>query len=76
MARTQYRINVGDLSVAIDDVGAGPPVVLLHGLGCGKRMWACQTRALRRHFRVISYDLRGHGSPARRPRRPIIPPRI
>jgi pimeloyl-ACP methyl ester carboxylesterase len=55
------RIRVGDLNVAVTDVGAGPPVVLLHGLGCGRRMWFHQVRALRSRFRVIAYDQRGHG---------------
>lgn len=54
-------IKIGGLSVAVTDVGSGPPVVLLHGLGCGRRMWFHQIRALRRRFRVIAYDLRGHG---------------
>ena len=47
-------IQIGGLRVAVTDVGAGPPVVLLHGLGCGRRMWFHQIRALRRHFRVIA----------------------
>lgn len=55
------KIQIGNIAVAISDVGAGPPVVLLHGLACGKRMWFHQIRALRRRFRVIAYDLRGHG---------------
>jgi pimeloyl-ACP methyl ester carboxylesterase len=55
------RIQVGNLAVAVSDAGDGPPVVLLHGLACGKRMWFHQIRALRRHFRVIAYDQRGHG---------------
>ena len=55
------KIQVGSLAVAVDDVGNGAPVVLLHGLGCGKRMWFHQNRALRQRFRVIAYDLRGHG---------------
>jgi len=55
------RIQLGNLSVAFSDVGRGPPVVLLHGLACGKRMWFHQIRALRQRFRVIAYDLRGHG---------------
>src|ERR1700684_973837 len=55
------KIQVGSLAVAVSDAGDGPPVVLLHGLACGKRMWFHQIRALRRHFRVIAYDLRGHG---------------
>jgi pimeloyl-ACP methyl ester carboxylesterase len=54
-------IQVGKLKVAVTDVGDGPPVVLLHGLACGRRMWFHQIRALRSRFRVIAYDLRGHG---------------
>jgi pimeloyl-ACP methyl ester carboxylesterase len=56
-----HKIQVGDLNIAVDDVGAGPPVVLLHGTGCGRRMWFHQIRALRSRFRVITYDQRGHG---------------
>jgi 3-oxoadipate enol-lactonase len=55
------RLQVGNLAVAVSDTGDGPPVVLLHSLACGKRMWFHQIRALRRRFRVIAYDLRGHG---------------
>jgi 3-oxoadipate enol-lactonase len=55
------KIQVGDLNVAVTDVGDGPPVVLLHGLGCGRRMWFHQIKALRSRFRVIAYDQRGHG---------------
>jgi pimeloyl-ACP methyl ester carboxylesterase len=55
------RIQVGNLAVAVSDVGAGPSVVLLHGLACGKRMWFHQIAALRHRFRVVAYDQRGHG---------------
>jgi pimeloyl-ACP methyl ester carboxylesterase len=55
------KIQVGNSSVSVTDVGAGPPVVLLHGMGCGRRMWFHQIRALRDRFRVIAYDQRGHG---------------
>jgi pimeloyl-ACP methyl ester carboxylesterase len=55
------KIQVGDLAVDVSDTGAGPPVVLLHGLACGKRMWFHQIRALKNRFRVIAYDQRSHG---------------
>jgi pimeloyl-ACP methyl ester carboxylesterase len=55
------RIRIGDLAVAVSDAGNGPPVVLLHGLGCGRRMWFHQIPALQNRFRVIAYDRRGHG---------------
>ncbi len=55
------RIQVGDLNISINVAGDGPPVVLLHGFACGKRMWLHQMRALKQRFRVIANDQRGHG---------------
>ncbi len=39
---------------------AAPCVVLIHGLGLNRAMWAATIAALGRH-RVLSYDLLGHG---------------
>jgi pimeloyl-ACP methyl ester carboxylesterase len=61
ISNTTSKIQVGDLTVAVSDAGSGPPVVLLHGLGCGRRMWFHQIRALQDRYRVIAYDQRGHG---------------
>ncbi len=61
MDKAVRRIPVGDLNVAVSDRGDGPPVILLHGLACGKRMWFHQIAALKHRFRVIAYDQRGHG---------------
>ncbi len=55
------RIQIGNLAVAVSVAGDGPPVVLLHGLACGQRMWFHQILALQNRFRVIAYDQRGHG---------------
>jgi pimeloyl-ACP methyl ester carboxylesterase len=41
--------------------GSGPPVVLIHAFSLDRRMWQPQLDALQREFRVIRYDLRGHG---------------
>ena len=41
--------------------GDGPPVVLVHGLGLTRAMWDGQWPALTRRFRVVRYDLLGHG---------------
>ena len=54
-------IKVGDLRISFDDAGTGEPVIFIHGLACGKRMWFHQMRALRGRYRVIAYDQRGHG---------------
>ena len=44
--------------------GSGDPVVLIHAFSVDRRMWAPQIPALERRFRVIRYDLRGHGNSA------------
>jgi 3-oxoadipate enol-lactonase len=53
------------ISLAHDDVGDGPAVVLLHGHPFDRSMWRGQLRALGGEFRVVAPDLRGYGrSPA------------
>lgn len=46
---------------AYSDVGEGPPVFLIHGIGASRHSWDGLVEHLRREFRCISYDLRGHG---------------
>ncbi len=41
--------------------GEGPALLLTHGFMCTSQMWAPQIEALSRHFRLIVWDLRGHG---------------
>jgi 3-oxoadipate enol-lactonase len=53
------------VSLAHDDVGDGPAVVLVHGHPFDRSMWRGQLRALSGEFRVVAPDLRGYGrSPA------------
>lgn len=44
---------------------SGPPdaptIVLVHGLALSQEIWTPQRRGLERTFRVITFDLRGHG---------------
>ena len=49
--------------------GEGPPVVLLHGLSATRRNVVQGSRALlRRGYRLIAYDARGHGASSAAPR--------
>lgn len=46
--------------------GAGPQaVVLVHGVGSYKEVWDGVLERLPRSFRVLTFDLRGHGASAR-----------
>ena len=47
---------------AFDSFGSGTRVIaLVHGLGLNRHSWQWQVPALSRHFRVITFDLHGHG---------------
>ena len=60
MALRQF--NVEGVRLACEDVGAGPPIVLLHGFPLDHTMWNAQIAALQTRFRVIAPDLRGFGA--------------
>ena len=45
--------------------GQGPPVVLIHGVGLDLDMWTAQADALAARYRVVRYDMLGHGLTAR-----------
>jgi len=41
--------------------GEGQPLLLIHGLGSSARDWEFQVPEFSRSYRVITFDLRGHG---------------
>lgn len=60
-ARVHMIRRVGQGDLIVESVGRGHPVILIHGWGVDRRMWAYQVPALKRHFRTITYDRRGFG---------------
>ncbi|MGH7333456.1 MAG: alpha/beta fold hydrolase [Candidatus Rokuibacteriota bacterium] len=56
---TIARINGLDISYEVS--GSGPPVLLTHGYSSTGRAWSEQQRALTPRYRLISWDMRGHG---------------
>ena len=44
--------------------GAGPALILLHGVGLNQSIWAEQVKAFAGSHEVIAYDLLGHGRSA------------
>jgi pimeloyl-ACP methyl ester carboxylesterase len=62
------RVKLGPATIAYEVAGAGPPVVLVHGLSGSSRWWRRNIGALTPYRRVYVVDLIGFGaSRARRP---------
>ena len=57
-----------DCAYAIE--GSGSPILLVHGVGGSRGVWAGVIERLKSEFTCISYDLRGHGD-SPKPDRPF-----
>lgn len=53
--------TVNGLTVAYEQVGNGPALVLLHGFSQDSRVWRSQLGSLSGHFTVIAWDAPGAG---------------
>ncbi len=56
-------ITVGNLTVSYIDEGStsSPTIIFIHGFPLNKLMWEKQIELLKENYRVIAYDIRGHG---------------
>lgn len=58
-------VRVNGVDIAYSESGSGDPLVLIHGFGDCASVWESFLPGLARHYRVISMELRGHGSSGR-----------
>lgn len=60
----KISINVNNLVVSYTDEGknGAPAIIFIHGFPFNKTMWNKQVEALRDNYRVVVYDIRGHGN--------------
>jgi 3-oxoadipate enol-lactonase len=61
------QIRVRDVELFYERAGAGPPLLLLHGLGSSTADWSLQLPAFAPHFEVLALDARGHGRSSKPP---------
>ena len=54
-------LNRDGVAIHYEVSGTGPPLLLTHGYSATGAMWAGQVEALSQHFRLIRWDMRGHG---------------
>jgi pimeloyl-ACP methyl ester carboxylesterase len=59
--------HVNGIDLYYEELGSGPPLLLLHGLGSSSRDWELQVPAFAATYRVIACDVRGHGRSAKPP---------
>lgn len=55
------KIHVNDIDLYYESAGQGKPVLLIHGLGSSTRDWELQSTAFSTLYRVVAFDVRGHG---------------
>jgi pimeloyl-ACP methyl ester carboxylesterase len=55
------RLQVNGITIDYEVTGRGRPVILSHGYGATRRMWDGQHAAVGDRYRLISWDMRGHG---------------
>lgn len=54
-------VRCGGMSWHVQELGAGPIVVLLHGTGASTHSWRDVATELAQTYRVVMFDLPGHG---------------
>ena len=54
-------VNGGEIFYVDVGISKATPIVLIHGFPFSHEMWDPQIEVLQKRFRVIAYDLRGHG---------------
>lgn len=57
------KIFANNIAISYTDEGPdeAPVLIFIHGFPLNKSMWDKQVEALKNNYRVISYDIRGHG---------------
>ena len=55
------KLNRDGVNIHYEVHGSGPPLILTHGYSSTLAMWQGQIAALSRHYKLVLWDMRGHG---------------
>ena len=60
-------LNLDDIDLYYEIVGKGDPLLFVHGLGSSSRDWEEQVGFFANRYKVIVFDVRGHGKSSKPP---------
>ncbi|MEW6717216.1 MAG: alpha/beta hydrolase [Chloroflexota bacterium] len=55
------KITIEGINIYYEVHGQGQPLLLIHGLGSSCRDWEFQVGRFSPHYKVVTFDVRGHG---------------
>ena len=55
------KLNRNGVDIYYEVHGSGPPLILTHGYSSTSGMWQGQIAALSQHYKLVLWDMRGHG---------------
>ena len=55
------KLHTRDIDIYYKITGEGEPLLFIHGLGASMKSWQMQIPVFSEHYKVITFDLRGHG---------------
>jgi 3-oxoadipate enol-lactonase len=58
------KVNGTEINCELSGQDGAPWLILSHSLACTVRMWDPQVAALKSRYRILNYDMRGHGASA------------
>jgi 3-oxoadipate enol-lactonase len=58
------KVNGSEIYYELHGREGAPWLVLSHSLACSTRMWDAQIEAFKDRYRILAYDMRGHGQSA------------
>jgi pimeloyl-ACP methyl ester carboxylesterase len=61
------KLQANGIELHYEATGEGQPVLFIHGLGSSCRDWEMQMPVFSKQYRVVSFDLRGHGQSQKPP---------
>ncbi len=59
--------KINGIDLYYETTGEGSPILFIHGLGSSARDWEMQIPFFSKHYRAITFDLRGHGQSQKPP---------